>query len=65
MLYLVIASDRGLCGSFNTNIAKFTELEVANKKSTYEKMDFIFVGRRIRDYFARRDISPIELPHQA
>lgn len=60
ILVLVIASDRGLCGSFNSSIAKFTENFLATNKSKYEKLDFIFVGRRIRDYFARRNVKPIE-----
>lgn len=59
-LYLVIASDRGLCGSFNSSIAKFTEKVLAEKKADYDKMDFIFVGRRVKEYFARRDLEPIE-----
>ncbi len=59
-LYLVIASDRGLCGSFNSSIAKATEKVMAEKKGNFEKLDFIFVGRRVRDYFARRDIAPID-----
>jgi F-type H+-transporting ATPase subunit gamma len=59
-LYVVIASDRGLCGSFNSSIAKYTEKVMAEKKSTYDKLDFIFVGRRVRDYFARRDIKPMD-----
>ena len=60
VLYLVIASDRGLCGSFNAGIAKYTETMMKEKKDAYEKMDFIFVGRKIRDYFARRDVTPTE-----
>lgn len=59
-LYVVIASDRGLCGSFNSSIAKYAEQVMAEKKSDYEKMDFIFVGRRVIDYFKRRDVQPIE-----
>lgn len=59
VLYLVIASDRGLCGAFNGNIAKFAEQVMKEKKSEYEKMDFIFVGRKIKEYFARRDVTPV------
>lgn len=58
-LYVVIASDRGLCGSFNSSIAKFAERVMAEGKDTYEKMDFIFIGRRVRDYFSRRKVTPI------
>ena len=60
ILVLVIASDRGLCGSFNSSIAKFTEKFLRENKSKYETLDFIFVGRRIRDYFARRNVQPIQ-----
>jgi F-type H+-transporting ATPase subunit gamma len=60
VLYLVIASDRGLCGSFNASIAKFAESVIRDKKADYEKMDFIFVGRKVKEYFARRNVEPIE-----
>jgi len=60
VLYVVIASDRGLCGGFNNSIAKFTEQVLAEKKSTYEKMDFIFIGKRVKDYFARRKVVPMD-----
>lgn len=61
VLMVVISSDRGLCGSFNSGINKFTENYIKDNKSKYEKLDFIFVGRRVNDYFKRRDINPIEL----
>lgn len=60
VLMLVISSDKGLCGSFNANVNKFTEVFLKENKSKFEKIDFMFVGRRIRDYFNRRDIKPIE-----
>ncbi len=60
ILYVVIASDRGLCGSFNSNIAKFTEQLIADKKSMDQKTDFIFIGRRLKEYFSRRKVEPIE-----
>lgn len=59
-LYVVIASDRGLCGSFNAGIAKYTEQVMREKKSTYEKMDFVFVGRKVKEFFARRNVTPID-----
>lgn len=59
-LYVVIASDRGLCGSFNSGISKYAENVIKEKKGQYEKMDFVFIGRRLRDYFARRGVTPVE-----
>ena len=60
VLMIVISSDRGLCGSFNSGINKFTETYIKENKSKFEKMDFVFVGRRVNDYFSRRDVTPIE-----
>lgn len=60
VLYLVIASDRGLCGSFNAGISKYTEKVIREQKQTYETMDFIFVGRKVKEYFARRDVKPVD-----
>lgn len=59
-LYVVIASDRGLCGSFNSGVNKFAENLMKEKSSQYEKLDFIFIGRRVLDYFKRRDVKPID-----
>ena len=56
LLVVVISSDRGLCGGFNANINKFTENFMATNKDKYETVDFIFVGRRASDFFARKKI---------
>lgn len=60
ILFLVISSDRGLCGAFNTSIAKFTEQFISENKTNFDKMDFIFVGRKVKEYFSRRDLEPID-----
>jgi len=60
VLMLVISSDKGLCGSFNANINKFTEQFLAANKDKYEKLDFMFVGRRVKDYFNRVNLQPVE-----
>jgi F-type H+-transporting ATPase subunit gamma len=60
VLLVVISSDRGLCGAFNSNINKFTENYYNENKNKLEKIDFIFVGRKVNDYFARRGIKPID-----
>lgn len=61
VLLVVLASDRGLCGSFNSSINKFTEKYYRENKSQYEKMDFIFVGKKAAEYFKRRDIKPLNV----
>lgn len=60
VLLVVISSDRGLCGGFNSNIIKFTEAYYKENKSLTEKIDFLFVGRKAHDYFARRDVTPVD-----
>lgn len=60
VLLVVITSDRGLCGAFNSNINKFTENYLKENQNKYEKIDVIFIGRRGYDYFARRNIKPVD-----
>lgn len=60
VLLVVITSDRGLCGAFNSNINKFTEAYYKENKDKLEKIDFLFIGRRGHDYFIRRDIKPVD-----
>lgn len=61
VLLVVLTSDRGLCGGFNGNINKFTEAYYKNNVSKYEAVDFIFIGKRGADYFARRNMAGKEV----
>ncbi|MEE8341791.1 MAG: ATP synthase F1 subunit gamma [Candidatus Neomarinimicrobiota bacterium] len=56
--YVVITSDRGLAGSFNTNIIKFAEEEI--NKIGKENVDLFCIGRRGYDHFKRRNYKIIE-----
>jgi F-type H+-transporting ATPase subunit gamma len=60
VLLVVLTSDRGLCGGFNTNINKFADRYIAENKSNFEKIDFIFIGKRGADYFARKKVKGVE-----
>lgn len=60
VLLVVITSDRGLCGAFNSNINKFTENYIKENEGKLEKIDFIFVGRKGHDYFTKRDIKAVD-----
>lgn len=55
LLMVVITSDRGLCGAFNSNILKQTERFYKENQSRYEEINFIFIGRRGADYFKKRN----------
>lgn len=60
ILLVVLTSDRGLCGAFNSSINKFAEKYIVDNKNTFEKTDFIFIGKRGADYFMRKNIKGIE-----
>jgi F-type H+-transporting ATPase subunit gamma len=60
VLLLPIASDRGLSGAFNLNIAKAVEDFIRTNRGTYENIGVYLVGRKIRDYFRRRHIPTVK-----
>jgi F-type H+-transporting ATPase subunit gamma len=51
-LLFVITADRGLCGSFNTNVIKSSATFITESRDRQVALGL--VGRRGRDYFARR-----------
>jgi len=65
---LVMTSDRGLCGGFNTNLCR-TAQRHAEEKSRAGQIDecrYEVVGRKGRDYFRRRKLNITrELPGAA
>lgn len=48
--YLVISSDKGLAGSYNSNVMKETVAQLDGRDNVH----LITVGRKERDYFSRR-----------
>jgi F-type H+-transporting ATPase subunit gamma len=50
-LLVVISGDKGLCGSFNTNIIKATGALLVDKPKAYV---LGLVGRKVRDFYSRR-----------
>lgn len=54
---VVVTSDRGLCGSFNSNLLRFSEEFIKTElKEFYESnnLDIICIGKKGNDYFTRR-----------
>jgi F-type H+-transporting ATPase subunit gamma len=60
VLFVVLTSDRGLCGAFNTNINKFAEAYWKQNNEHLEKMDFFFIGKKGADFFSKRGINGVE-----
>ena len=54
---VVVTSDRGLCGAFNTNILKAAQETIDNYKKEGFEISISTVGKKARDYFKRRDIT--------
>jgi len=52
---IVVTSDRGLCGAFNSNIIRTAEAEIHGMKGKYENVTVSVIGRKARDYFKKRD----------
>lgn len=60
VLLVVLSSDRGLCGGFNSNINKFAYRFINENKTKYEKLDCLFVGKKTVDFFKSRNVQPID-----
>lgn len=56
VLLLVITSDRGQCGAFNTNILRAAERERREREAQGQKVLLAVIGRKGRDFYQRRKI---------
>lgn len=54
---LVVTSDRGLCGAFNTNIIRKAVETLREHEGRGHKVTVSLVGRKSRDFFRRRNWS--------
>lgn len=54
---VVITSDRGLCGAFNTNILRAAQRCIDGYKKEGFEVSISTVGKKARDYFRRRGVS--------
>ncbi len=55
---IVMTSDRGLCGGFNSSLIRAAEAFMRQRSE--QKVSLILVGRRAYDYFKRRDVAIAE-----
>lgn len=57
VLIVVITSDRGLCGPFNTNVIKATNLLLVDKYATQhaaKQVSFLPIGKKAFEYYTKR-----------
>lgn len=55
--YVAVTSDKGLAGAFNGNVIKKVESVLQARTDTDVPITFITVGKKIKDYAERRNIS--------
>jgi F-type H+-transporting ATPase subunit gamma len=63
VLLVVIASNRGLCGAFNSNIVKMAvQLTETTYQQQFQKnnVSFITIGRKATEYFRKRKYNVLE-----
>jgi F-type H+-transporting ATPase subunit gamma len=64
VLLVVIASNRGLCGAFNSNIIKATLEQIHTTYAVQEKQDnvkLICIGRKVSEFFTKRKYNVIDI----
>jgi F-type H+-transporting ATPase subunit gamma len=57
VLYLVVSSDRGLCGGFNTNLFKYIEQDIKTRflnQFNTGNVHLYCIGRKSSEYFKKR-----------
>jgi F-type H+-transporting ATPase subunit gamma len=59
VVVIAVASDRGLCGAFNSNILRLTEQIIRDEQATGAEVDVIAVGKKAIAYFRYRGIEPV------
>src|SRR5512134_174024 len=54
---LVVTSDRGLCGGFNSNLLRAVHRFLAANRERHEEIVVFAVGRKAREFFRRRQVD--------
>lgn len=54
LLLIVITSDRGLCGGFNTNLCKAADRYIKEKKDSFEQINVMTIGRKGYEFLKSR-----------
>ncbi|MFN1833680.1 ATP synthase F1 subunit gamma [Balneola sp. MJW-20] len=63
VLFIIVGSDRGLCGGFNNNLFKEVEKKLAAEFSSYMENDalsLITIGKKASSHFKKRNYDVIE-----
>jgi len=58
--YLVITSDRGLVGGYNSNILRTVMAKIRQRHTSNDEFVILSVGRKGRDFFAKQGMTILE-----
>lgn len=64
VLFIVIGSDRGLCGAFNSNLFKVVERTIQEDFEEYNqqgKLSLVCIGRKASNHFGKRGYKTREI----
>jgi F-type H+-transporting ATPase subunit gamma len=59
VVVIAVASDRGLCGAFNSNILRLSEGIIRDERAHGAEVDLIAVGKKSIAYFRYRGVEPV------
>jgi len=51
---IMMTSDRGLCGGFNSNVMRAVDGFIKHRKSVGQEIELVAVGKKGRDFFKRK-----------
>ncbi|MFD1031815.1 ATP synthase F1 subunit gamma [Metaplanococcus flavidus] len=58
--YLVITSDRGLVGGYNSNILRTVSNKIRERHTSNDEFVILSIGRKGRDFFAKQGMTILE-----
>ncbi|TWT27658.1 ATP synthase F1 subunit gamma [Planomicrobium sp. CPCC 101110] len=58
--YLVITSDRGLVGGYNSNILRTVTAKIRQRHTSNDEFVILSIGRKGRDFFAKQGMTILE-----
>ena len=61
--FVVVTSDRGLCGAFNSNVLKHAEPRVRQRAEAGTPVTITTAGKKARDFFRRRRPDDLGADH--
>lgn len=67
VLLVLISSNRGMCGAFNSNVIKTANRLISTEFAEIKKknnLDLICIGKKAADFFVKRKFNVIETHHE-